>query len=167
MKSTKIMLVATTGLLLLAGCAITPVALDPIGPALTRQKSPASDPTGEGWLRVYTATDTVPDGKTAYYYPHTGYEIYTKDGKLLEHVPNRISDMDESATLLKIQAGHYRVMAQSEAYNAVSVPVTIQPGEITEVHLGCHWKAPATASTNEIVYFPDGRPVGWKSPLTE
>jgi hypothetical protein len=162
-KMANSLLISVSIMLLLSSCALTPIAVDPVGPAPTGSKPVALNWTGQGWLRVYTATDIVPDGKTAFFYPHTGYEVYTESGKLLEYVPNHVEATDESATLLQIHAGRYRVLAQSERYNAVSVPVVIQPGKITEVHLGCHWLAPSNASTNEIAYLPDGRPIGWKS----
>lgn len=166
-KTANSLLMSAYLMFLLSGCALTPIAVDPVGPASMGSKTPAPNWTGQGWLRVYTATDVVPNGKTAYFYPHKGYEVYTGNGKLLEYVPNHDVAMDESATLLKIHAGCYLVLAQSERYNAVSVPVIIQPGKITEVHLGCHWQAPSNAPANEIVYLPDGRPVGWKSMFAE
>jgi hypothetical protein len=167
MKNINIILIVTLSIPLLAGCAITPVALDPVGPAPDNTQQSAYVPAGLGWLRLYTATRTVPEGDATYYYPHSGYKIYAESGKLLEFVPNHIDGMDESATLLKIPAGKYKVLARSEPYNVVIVPVVIQAGKTTEVHLGAHWNAPLNAPTNEIVYFPDGRPVGWKSAMTK
>jgi hypothetical protein len=159
MKTINTILIATIGIPLLAGCSSTPIKLDPVGPA------PSSAYVPNGWLKVFSATKSVPNGDDTYYYPHQGYRIYTGSGKLLEFVPNHIDNMDESATLLKIPAGKYEVLARSEPYNMIIVPVVIQAGKTTEVHLGAHWKAPSNAPTNEIVYFPDGRPVGWKSSL--
>jgi hypothetical protein len=76
MNAKNIVLIGATIIPLLAGCALTPVALDPVGPAFAKSKPPTFVSTGQGWLRVYTATDIVPDGDTSYYYPHTGYRIY-------------------------------------------------------------------------------------------
>jgi hypothetical protein len=165
-KTVNAILIVTISIPLLTGCAITPLALDPVGPAPDNTQQSAYVPAGLGWLRLYTATRTVSEGDATYYYPHTGYRIYAESGKLLEFVPNHIDGMDESATLLKIPAGNYKVLARSEPYNVVIVPVVIQAGKTTEVHLGAHWNAPLNAPTNEIVYFPDGRPVGWKSIFT-
>jgi len=167
MKTITVILVATIGISLLAGCAITPVTLDSVGPAPTRSKPSQFVSTGQGWLRVYTATKVVPDGKDSYSYPHTGYRIYTESGRLLEYVPNHVDPVDESVTLVRIPAGKYNVLARSEPYNLVLVPIVIQAGKTTEVHLGAHWKAPTNVSTNQIVYFPDGRPVGWKGSLAD
>ncbi len=161
MKKINIMLVAAVSIPLLAGCSSTPIKLAPVGPP------PSATNVPSGWLKVFSATRTVPDGDSTYDYPHTGYRIYTESGKLLEYVPNHIDATDESATLLRIPAGRYNVLARSEPYNMVMVPIVIQAGETTEVHLGAHWKAPANAPTNEFVYFPDGRPVGWKSSIAK
>lgn len=157
MKKINVMLAAAISIQLLAGCSSTPVKLDPVGPALSSTHVPS------GWLRVFTATKTVPSGDSTYYYPHTGYRIYTESGKLLEYVPNHIDATGESPTLLQIPAGRYNVLARSEPYNRVIVPIAIQAGKTTEIHLGAHWQAPANVPTNQFVYFPDGRPVGWKS----
>ena len=74
--------------------------------------------------------------------------------------------MDESATIVQIPAGTYRVFAQSEWFNLVSIPVVVKAGKMTEVHLDATaWRKPHHASTNELVYLPDGRPVGWSSSL--
>lgn len=151
---------------LLAGCASPPVALNSVGPA------PAKDAGKQfpiGCLRVYTATDTHEIAENTYYYPHTAYRIYTEDGKLWKYIPNHTGDMDESVANVQIPEGSYRISAQSEAYNLISVPVVIRGAQTTEVHLGTHWKAPSNAPTNELVYLP-GRhpyPVGWKSLLTK
>jgi len=157
MKTINVILIAALGIPLLAGCCSTPIKLDSVGPAPTSTYVPS------GWLKVFSATKTVPDGDSTYYYPHTGYRIFTESGRLLEYVPNHVDPVDESVTLVKIPAGKYKISARSEPYNMVVVPVLIQAGKTTEVHLGAHWKAPANAFTNQIVYFPDGRPVGWKS----
>ena len=147
---------------LLAGCASTPVALNPVGPAPAR---PAGSYVSTGWLRVYTATDVHEVGDDTYYYPHTGYHIYTEDGQLWKYIPNHSGDMDESVANVQIPEGNYMISAHSEAYNFVSVPVIIRAGETTDIHLETTWKAPAGTATNELVYLPDGYPVGWKSSM--
>jgi hypothetical protein len=155
------MLIATSGLWLLAGCSSAPIKLGPVGPVQSSMDAPS------GWLKVFTATKTVPEGDATYYYPHYGYRIYTESGNFFEFVPNHLGDMDQSPALVKIPAGKYVVAARSEPYNMVTVPIKIEAGKTTEVHLGAHWKVPSNVPTNEIVYFPDGRPVGWKSSTTK
>jgi hypothetical protein len=166
MKIKNIFLTGTAIIPLLPGCALTPVTLDSIGPAPENGKPSDYAPMGSGWLRVYTATKRHEIGDNTFFYSHTGYRICTKDGQLWKFIPKNTDNMDEAASIVEIPAGDYRIFAQSQAYNLVSVPVVIQAGKTTEVHLGTHWKAPVGTSTNEIVYFPDGWPVGWKSTFT-
>jgi hypothetical protein len=163
MKMKNIFLVGMAIFPLLSGCALTPVPLDAIGPAPEDGKPSAYTPMGSGWLRVYTATKRHEIGDNTFFYSHTGYRICTMDGQLWKFIPKNADNMDEAASIVEIPAGDYRIFAQSEAYNLVSVPVVIQAGKTTEVHLGTHWKAPPNTPTNEFVYLPDGRPVGWKN----
>jgi hypothetical protein len=163
MKVKNIALIGAAIIPLLAGCALTPVTLDPVGPAPV--KPAAYVPTG--WLRVYTATDAHEIGDNTYYYTHTGYRIYNENGQLWRYIPNHTGDMDESVANVQIPEGSYRISAQSEAYNLVSVPITIEAGKTTDVHLETTWKVPSGVSTNDVVYLPDGYPVGWKSSLTK
>jgi len=78
MKVKNIALIGVAIIPLLAGCALTPVTLDPVGPAPA--KPAAYVPTG--WLRVYTATDAHEIGDNTYYYTHTGYRVYNENGQL-------------------------------------------------------------------------------------
>jgi len=158
MKTKNIALIGAVIIPLLAGCASTPVALNSVGPAPVR---PAVEHVPTGWLRVYTATNAREIGDNTYFYTHTGYHIYVEDGKLWKYIPNHTGDMDESVADVQIPEGNYRISAQSEAYNLVSVPVIIRAGKTTDIHLETTWKAPVGTPTNELVYLPDGYPVGW------
>lgn len=166
MKMKNITRVSAIIIPLLAGCASTPVVLDSVGPA---NGKPAGNYVATGWLRVYTATDTHEIGDNTYYHPHTGYHIYDENGRLWKYIQNHDGDTDESVARVAIPEGDYKISAQSEAYNFVSVPVIIRAGETTDVHLETTWKAPAGTPTNELVYLPGRRPypVGWKSSITE
>ncbi len=164
MNTKKIAFIGAVIIPLFAGCASTPVALNSVGPAPAK---PAGEYVPTGWLRVYTATDAHEIGDNTYYYTHTGYHIYGEDGKLWKYIPNHTGDMDESVADVQIPEGNYKISAQSEAYNFVSVPVIIRAGKTTDIHLETTWKAPAGTPTNELVYLPDGYPVGWKSDITK
>jgi hypothetical protein len=164
MKTKNMILVGAAMTSLLAGCALTPIALNPVGPAPDMPNQAACFPTGGlGQLRVYTATKVHEIGDDTYFYAHTGYRICTKDGQLWKLIPNHTDNTDEAASLVQIPAGDYRIFARSEAYNLVSVPVVIQAGKTTEVHLGTHWQAPSNIPADELVFLPDGYPVGWRS----
>ena len=166
MKTKRIALFGAVIIPLLAGCASTPVALDSVGPAPAKS---AGEYVPTGWLRVYTATDAHEVGDNTYYYLHTGYHIYTEDGKLWKYIPNHSGDMDESVDKVQIPEGNYKISAQSEESNFVSVPVIIRAGETTDIHLDTTWKAPAGTPTNELVYLPGKHPypVGWKNSMTK
>ena len=157
MKTINLMFVLGLVAWLGSGCATQPVVLNPVGPAQNRPSPPGS----RGYLRVYSATETDQIGEGTYYYPHTGYRIYDGDGRLVKFVPNHIGNMDESAALVSLPAGQYRVKAQSDIYGWVTVPVVVEAGEITSVHLQSTWPGPVHA----LVRLPDGRPVGWKYEL--
>ena len=145
---------------LLAGCASTPVALAPVGP------EPANNHESyisKGYIKVFSDTETHEIGDGPAYYPHTGYNIYDESGKRLQYVANHIGDMDESPSLVKIPKGNYAVVAESSAYGRVSVPVVVQAGKTTILHLDQGWRPSAMISTNELVRLPDGEAVGWSS----
>ena len=86
-----------------------------------------------------------------------------------KYIPNHTGDTDESVADVQIPEGNYKISAQSEAYNFVSMPVIIRAGETTDIHLETTWEPPVGTPTNELVYLP-GRhpyPVGWKSDITK
>lgn len=143
---------------LLAGCASQPVALAPVGPRPGDRIAYVST----GHLRVYSDTKTREIGENTFYYTHTGYAIRDPSGKLLQYVRNHVGDMDETPTLVTVPSGRYLVVAQSARYGRVTVPVIIQDGRTTVVHLDGDWKA-AQSAANEVVRLPDGEAVGWNS----
>lgn len=144
---------------LLAGCASKPVVISPVGPGPARHQASFS----RGFLKVYSDTETHEIGDNSYYYPHTGYAIYAASGVPLKRVANHVGDMDESPMLVAMPVGHYTIEAESAAYGRVRVPVVVEDGRITTVHLNRDGKAPPKASADELVRLPDGEIVGWHS----
>lgn len=136
-----------------AGCSTTLPVLDRVGPPPPKIGSAA----GEGSLVVYTATETHPDGDSTFYYPHSGYAIYTPDGKRFKWVENHVSLNDESPTLTTLPAGNYDVHAQSD-FGPVIVPVLIKPFKTTKVNLESA-TARKSRNTNDtsVVWIPKGR----------
>ena len=151
-----IALIGATIIPLLAGCTTTPIALSPVGP------KPSQPPItyGTGHLRVYSDTKTRVVSEDNYY-PHTSYIIRDQFGRFIKHVPNHIGYMDEKPTLVTIPAGNYNIVAESSAYGRVTVPVVIEGGKTTVVHLDRGWKPSLNIPSNEVVRFPDGEAVGW------
>jgi hypothetical protein len=88
----------------------------------------------DGYLVVYSTTDEVSDGDSAFN-PHSSYVIYTIDGKFLRNVENHISRTDELPEFVKLAAGSYTLEARSANDGYVRVPVVIKPGRQTILDL--------------------------------
>jgi hypothetical protein len=159
---TKIMILIGAAIIpLFAGCASQPVVVSPVGPA------PVSfNHVGErGYLRVFSATETHVIAENTYYYPHTGYTIFDRSGAVVKYVRNHTGSTDESPALVSVPDGEYNVVAESESYGRVTVPVVIEDGRTTVVHLDRNWrlasKTTFTAINKKLVRLPDGETVGW------
>ncbi|HVM50846.1 MAG TPA: hypothetical protein VMU04_22655 [Candidatus Acidoferrum sp.] len=166
----------------LAGCTSGPrVALtEPVGPA-PGATAIGSSRSGQGSLVVYSARvpavvdlnrdqwleNINPNRADLRFEPaHTGYTIYTKDGRLVATVANARDDEEGTPAVVPLPAGAYRVSAQAIACGGtreyVSLPVVIKPGETTVAHLGGTW-VPQGYPADELVTLPCGRPVGWRA----
>ena len=144
---------------LLAGCATTPVALAPVGPnpAGSRSRVP------EGGLQVFSSLVGRSEGNNPAWYQHSDYSIYDLNGKLVRHVDNTIGYYEKAPRRVTLPAGRYFLKAQANDYLWVDVPVTIERGQTTRVHLDDNWKLPANASKTELVSLPNGNPAGWRA----
>jgi hypothetical protein len=162
MKTKILALIGAAIMPLLAGCATKPVTLSPVGPEPSHQTPYNST----GHLRVYSDTETCDIGENNYY-PHMGYVIRGESGKVIKFVPNHIGDMDESPTLVTMPTGNYQVVAESSAYGRVTVPVIIQAGKTTVLHLDRGWRPALNSSSNEVVRLPDGEAVGWSGSIAK
>jgi len=143
-----------------AGCASQPLTLSSVGPqpASTKQLSYL------GGLQVYTDLETHQIGDSTYYYPHSSYEVYNSAGARVKIVENHRGPMDENPTLVAIPAGHYTILGASANYGNVRLPVTVEAGKTTVLHLDGNWK-PAAGAHDQLVYFPNGEPIGWQSSI--
>jgi hypothetical protein len=152
---------AVLALALFTSCASAPVALNTVGP-----EPPVVHSTGgSGYLVVYSAAEAKRLDKGVPYYVHTSYLIKTPDGKTFKWVANHAGDMDETSQSASVPAGAYQVVAESEDYGRVRVPVVIEAGRTTEVHLEGKgsWKPRKQPSDDtDLVHFPDGEMVGWR-----
>jgi hypothetical protein len=163
----KVVFLLGAGLVaLVAGCSSTPVALGPVGPNPKGSQSEAST----GGLQVFTRMavrqddqNQAGDGEPVWH-QYTEYNIYNPDGILLKRVVNSAGHYGERADLVTLPAGRYLVKAQAKDYFWVNVPVTIERGRTTRVHLDENWKPPADAPKGEIITGPDGKPAGWRAP---
>jgi hypothetical protein len=160
MKHIPIILGATMTLLF-AGCASTPVVLSPVGP------NPAGRETTDlkGQLRVYSALEGRSEGDNPAWYQHTDYYIYSPQGRLIKRVNNRTGYYAKAPPLIALPAGKYLLKAQAEDYLWVEVPVVIESGRATQVHLDDSWSPPVNTPKAEIVNVPAGYPVGWRGDI--
>ncbi len=144
---------------LLMGCASTQVSLPPVGPNPERAGTKSS--TGD--LQVFSSLVGRAEGENPTWHQHSDYYIYDPGGNLVKHVNNTTGYYARAPRPVSLPAGSYLVKAQSTDYFWVEVPVTIQHGKTTRVHLDDNWKAPAVTPTGEIVHLPNGNPVGWSA----
>jgi hypothetical protein len=140
------------------GCSSAPklTVAEPVGPG--RSGSGRS-----GALQVYTATEQHAVGDNTCYYPHTGYLIYNDHGQKVKYVINHVGTMDESPMVVSLPTGSYTIVAESDAYGRVRIPVVVRPSRTTEVHLERGWKPPLNATASDTVQMPDGQPIGWRA----
>jgi hypothetical protein len=172
---------AAGALLWLVGCASAQkvTVLEPVGPALTGWAGTIAD----GKLQVYSARERAPVdlnreeflwnndfGRNDFLYEpaHTGYTIFSQDGKVLKQAGNACGLNDGKPALVTLAAGSYQIEAEAErgggASLTVDVPVVIKTGQTTVVHLERDWK-PSTklADKHAFVQAYDGRFIGWRA----
>lgn len=136
------------------------MALAPVGPDAISRAVPGT----KGYLQVFSATEKSPpiaSDDPTYFNLHTGYDINDAAGKTVKFVPNHASSMDEWPDEVRLPAGNYNIVAESTCCGLVTMPVVIQQGKTTIVHLDGNWWPPSKTSTNQLVYLPDGEAVGW------
>jgi hypothetical protein len=173
-------------MLTVPGCASSPrgTLLETVGPDPNGVAQAAKD----GFLRVYSALQLAPvnvemedsisklefspeDGfmkkEVLHTTAHSGYSIYTTDGKQLKYVPNSKGMNDSNPTTVELPAGCYLVEADTEEYDSflhpVVVPVLVKSGLITVVHLDGAWSYSSAPSGSAAVKFPNGHVIGWRA----
>jgi hypothetical protein len=163
MKCASLIVVSSTAVCLL-GCSSTPVAVAPIGPNPVGSERLASTGELEVFSNLAEQSDNENQGsRDPAWYQHSDYNIYNLQGKLVKHVDNSVGHYEQAPRRVALPAGRYLVKAQAKDYLQVEVPVTIQRGRTTRIHLDDHWKLPADTPTRELVSLPNGFPVGWRS----
>lgn len=161
------LILAAATISLLAGCSTTPQRTERVGPAPA--KVGRYEP--EGWLLVATATKQHEQGDNTYYYPHTGYEILTPDGKRLKWVENHIDLDDELPTTVGLPTGDYEVHADSD-FGPLIVPVLIEAGKTTNVSCDtAGQKGSRHTNDTSVVWLPKGKTrayyrIGWRAEST-
>ena len=145
--------------LLLASCASAPPTIvhETVGPGPT-----VVNEEHNGFLTVYSATAWTTDDDLPSLLKYTNYQIDAADGTLFKQVPND----DQKPTRVILPKGTYTVVAWSDTSGEVSVPVAIEAGRITVVHLEMEkdWKeASAVIRSSDLVRLPNGQPIGFRA----
>jgi hypothetical protein len=151
---------------LLAGCATgqSGITLDPVGPApvASAKASPSA-----GILVVYSAYEVNADfnSRDRYRPEYSDYKIFAADGKLLRRVHNDSGTASQDPAEVGLPAGEYRVAASSNGFGRVTIPVVIQTGQKTVLHLegGVGWRNKSGFNQANAVRLPDGQIVGWRA----
>ena len=95
-------------------------------------------PGTKGYLQVFSATEKSPpiaSDDYTYFNLHSGYDINDASGKNVKFVANHASNMDEWPDEVALPTGTYNIVAASTCCGLVTVPVVIQKGKTTVVHL--------------------------------
>jgi len=89
-----------------------------------------------GKLIVYSNTLTIEEGGT-YFYPHEAYEIYSKDGTLLQKVQNHLELTDENPSSVTLEPNQYLIWTESaKSNNESKILVVVESDETTRVSIG-------------------------------
>jgi len=159
MKLKFIIAASITVLPWLSGCAITTTPLTSIGPG--RVNSAGRGP--DGYLEVYTATRTVDANFHNYFDLHDGYDINDASGKAVKYVDNHDSEIDEGVDRVSLPPGTYTIIARSAWCGLLKIPVDIERGKTTSIHLdGNNWSPTPRPAADELVFLPNGEVAGWK-----
>jgi hypothetical protein len=140
------------------------LVLDTAGPT-PGQPAPAA--SGPGFLIVFSAGKVnadfnSPDPNRREY---SDYKILDSDNKLVKRVHNVTEDIMQGPVLVELPPGKYFVVARSNGYGVVTVPVIIASAQQTILHLDGRntWPNESSFNQNNAVRLPDGEVVGWKS----
>jgi hypothetical protein len=133
-----------------------------VGPAPVPR---AAERSNEGVLVVFSACEAGPDfGRRDRYRPIcSDYKILSSTGTLLRLVHNDSGTILQEPAAVSLPAGRYGVVARANGLGTVTVPVVIEGGRSTIVHLeGDSWSGTAPRNSTNLVHLPNGDPIGWR-----
>jgi hypothetical protein len=151
---------------LLSGCVTekNTLVLNTVGPGPTQAWVVNST---NGMLTVYSAYDSNADfaGRDRRSPEYSNYKIFTADGKIVEKVHNNSGTILQDPLAVELPPGKYRVVAHSNGYGYVTVPIVITSRQCTVVHLegDGFWPDESVFNKTNAVRLPDGVIVGWKA----
>ena len=167
MKALLMLNIVATGIML-AGCASDNkrIAINTVGPAPA--KTSATSPSTNGNLAVYSAYRRTPDFDTRdpYRPEYSDYRIYNVDGKFLRNIHNDSGTFLQDPASVPLVPGKYRIVARANGFGLIMVPILIEAGQSTVLHLEGGDLGGDTSGFNQTnaVRLPDGQIVGWRSP---
>lgn len=150
----------------LSGCAGmgSGLVLDTVGPS---PNPIISTNAGSGTLTVFSAYKVNPDFNSVdpNGREYSDYRILNADGNLIRRVHNVTDDYIQGPVPVDLPAGKYSVIARSNGYGYVTIPVMIETRQDTILHLDGNDSWPDESAFNQInaVHLPDGQIVGWKA----
>lgn len=145
-------------LALLPGLVSAAPVLAAVGP---NPYAPQTVSTG-GHLEVFSALEGHSEGDNPPWYQHADYYLLDRQGRELRHVYNVVGYYAQAPRPVALSAGQYLVKAPAKNGCWLEVPVVIEPGRTTRVHLDGDWKYPAGTPGAALVDSPAGYPVGWR-----
>ena len=143
---------------LLVGRATAATTLPPVGP----NPSGLQSQSASGELEVFSKLEGHSEGNNPPWYQHADYYIYDRQGHELWHVYNTVGYYAQAPRVVTLPPGQYPVKSPAKDAFWLGVPVVIQAGHVTKVHLDGGWVAPAITPDSKLVLAPSGYPVGWR-----
>jgi hypothetical protein len=155
-----ISIIALVGLI--SGCSTPLVVTTPVGPRPFGNESTSST----GALEVFSFLTLCSEGDDPIWFQHTDYYLCTPQNQVLKHVSNITGKYETAPRRLDLPGGNYIIKAQAKGYIWVEVPVIVEPGRTTRVHLDGEWIPAANLPKAQIVNGPGG-PMGWRDDFAE
>ena len=156
---------------LLSGCGTGPgpngLVLDPVGPALLPSTPMTDSVSPNGTLVVYSAYRRNADfnARDRNRPEYSDYEIFSSAGALQQRIHNNSGTILQEVVPVTLPAGKYKVKARANGHGFVVIPVVIEAGRSTVVHLegGGFWPNESVFNQTNAVRLPDGLVIGWKA----
>jgi len=114
-------------------------------------------------VQVFSALVAHAEGDNPTWYRHADYWICDAQEKRIKHVDNATGHYERAPRFISLPPGRYFIRAPAKNYLTVEVPVVIQSGRLTRIHLDGEWRPPADTSGAKLVTLPNGYPIGWRA----
>lgn len=153
-----------------AACVQAPssTTLEHVSPAASALASTANE---AATLVVYSAFEVGPGSPNdldADHRHHTDYEVRDAAGTTVTRVRNRATTFGEAPANVTLRPGAYQVVARSNGFGYVTVPITLTPARVFVLHLEGEPSPTGTANVGgyDLVRLPGGQVAGWSMVAT-